>query len=169
MQICTVTHPTLLWYHSNWALDTVMANQMHPPELHEALPQKLPFSFNYSLLVVVFSSFFLSSTANVFHFDRLKEFWKQYCGTAVEAPLPLDHMWFCLKTWAVWSHPSARAHFDPGDFLLHWKERHFWKRNNFIFHQKKMGGKSKHEEKRLLVLLNWMIERVVGSRWLNVK
>lgn len=35
---------------------------------------------------------------------------------------PLDHMWFHLEAWAVWSRRGAKAHFDPGDFLPHWKE-----------------------------------------------
>lgn len=55
----------------------------------------------------------------------LRTFWKQY----KESSLPLDHMWFCLKAWAVQSRCGAKAHFDPGDFLCFSLKKH-----SYVFH-----------------------------------
>lgn len=77
-----------------------MARQEYPTERHAALPQSLPsalitlcpFCCFLLLLLLLLLFFRFWSAANVFHFARFLEFWKQYRGTAVEAAPPLDHM-----------------------------------------------------------------------------
>lgn len=54
-----------------WA--AALLNQIHPTERHAGPPQSLHFSFDYSLLVVVFSLLSPApNAANVFHFNRFK-------------------------------------------------------------------------------------------------
>lgn len=47
------------------------------------------FHFSLTLSLSVLKN---SSSANVFHLDCLKDFWKQYCGTALEAPATKSHV-----------------------------------------------------------------------------